>query len=59
MTAPLIAPVIPSLGPARRGRASPAPRRPLRCRWLATPGGPPVLQDVVYGIGRIDASGQR
>jgi hypothetical protein len=59
MTAPLIAPVIPSLGPARRGHGMPGRARAASPLPLASPpGSPPVLQDVVYGIGRIDASGR-
>jgi hypothetical protein len=59
MTAPLIAPVIPSLGPTRRGRSMPARARGASPLPLASPpGSPPALRDVVYGTGRIDASGR-
>ena len=56
MTAQPLAPVIPSsVVPAGRQRARSA-GRPLP---LASPAAvPPVPEDVVYGIGRIDASGR-
>ena len=57
MTAQPLAPVIPpSGGPAARRQARSAAGRPLS---LASPEPlPPVPNDVVYGIGRIDASGR-
>lgn len=59
MTAPLIAPVIPSGNPARHGRGLPGRARAASPLPLASPpGSPPVVGDVVYGIGRIDASGR-
>jgi len=59
VTAPLIAPVIPSGSPARRGPGLPGRARAASPLPLARPpGSPPVLCDVVYGIGRIDASGR-
>jgi hypothetical protein len=59
VTAPLIAPVIPSGSPARRGCGMPGRARAASPLPLARPpGSPPVLRDVVYGIGRIDASGR-
>ena len=57
MTAPLIAPVIPSSRPVR-GRS---PGRPGRACPPPLAGPPPPVPsrgDVVYGIGRIDASGR-
>jgi hypothetical protein len=59
VTAPLIAPVIPPRSAARRGhglagRAGAASPLPL----ASAPGRPAVLRDVVYGIGRMDASGR-
>lgn len=57
MTAPLLAPVIPPSG-RREGRrpGRPGPVRPLP---LARPPlVPPAPADVVYGIGRLDASGR-
>ncbi len=57
MTAQPLAPVIPSSGvSAARQRTRPAAGRPLP---LALPGPvPSAPADVVYGIGRIDASGR-
>ena len=57
MTAQPLAPVIPSSGvPAARQRARSATGQPLP---LARPEPvPPAPEDVVYGIGRIDASGR-
>ena len=56
MTGALIAPVIPSSAAARPARA-PAAARPLPL--TAPPARPPALgRDVVYGLGRIDASGR-
>ncbi len=57
MTALPLAPVIPSSGaPAARQRPGSGPRRLLP---LARPVPvPPTLEDVAYGIGRIDASGR-
>jgi hypothetical protein len=52
MTARPVAPVIPGTSPDRRGRGSPGRGRPMP---LASPPGRP---DVVYGFGRIDASGR-
>ena len=57
MSAPLIAPVIPSTArPVGHGgsRAGAARRLPL----ASSPASPPPLGDVIYGIGRIDASGR-
>ena len=55
VTATPIAPVIPSARPGRPAAAQ-AGSVPLRSRPLA---GPPALaRDVVYGFGRIDASGR-
>ena len=58
MTAPLIAPVIPSSNvPRRRGPG--APGRTVTPLPLASPPeGPPAPCDLVYGVGRIDASGR-
>jgi hypothetical protein len=59
VTAPLITPVVPSGSPARHGRGIPGRARATFPLPLASPpGSPPVLRDVVYGIGRIDASGR-
>ena len=56
MTAPPIAPVIPSAArPATRGHGRAA--RPAACRRRRA-GVPPAPADVVYGFGRIDASGR-
>jgi bifunctional DNA-binding transcriptional regulator/antitoxin component of YhaV-PrlF toxin-antitoxin module len=57
VTAPLIAPVIPSSArPAGRGNARPGAARGLPlASQLASP---PPPADAVYGIGRIDASGR-
>ena len=57
MTAQPLAPVIPSSGvPAARQRARSAAGRPLPlARPVPVPAAP---EDVVYGIGRIDASGR-
>jgi len=57
VTAPTLAPVIPpTAGQAGRQRARSAAGRPLP---LARPApAPPTPADVVYGIGRIDASGR-
>ena len=53
MTAQPVAPVIPApVRPAAVGRARLA--RPGRCRWPARRSRP----EVVYGFGRIDASGR-
>jgi hypothetical protein len=52
MTARPVAPVIPGASPDRRGRGSPGRGRTMP---LASPPGRP---DVVYGFGRIDASGR-
>jgi len=52
MTARPVAPVIPAASPGRRGQGNSGARRPLP---LASPPGRP---DVVYGFGRIDASGR-
>ena len=52
MTARPVAPVIPAAGPAVAGRARPVQVSPMP---LACPPGRP---DVVYGFGRIDASGR-
>ena len=51
MTARPVAPVIPAVSPGRR-QGKPGVRRPMP---LASP---PGLPDVVYGFGRIDASGR-
>ena len=57
MTAQPIAPVIPSLArPSGRGRAQVAPAR--RLPLAAVPDIPAVADDVLYGFGRIDASGR-
>ena len=59
MTAPLIAPVIPPGSPARHGRGTPGRASAASPLPLASPpGSPPALGDVVYGTGRIDASGR-
>ena len=57
MTAPLIAPVIPSSArpPARGRRAAGAGRR-LPVAAVTAPPAPP--QDVLYGFGRIDMAGR-
>jgi hypothetical protein len=57
VTAPLIAPVIPSSArPAARGRRAAGTGRPLPlARPMAVPS---VPGDVFYGIGRIDSSGR-
>ena len=57
MTAPLLAPVIPSsrVGEARQ-RPGSATGRPLPLAHAEPV--PPTPEDVVYGIGRIDASGR-
>ena len=52
MTARPVAPVIPAASPGRRGQGKPGPSRPMP---LASP---PGRLDVVYGFGRIDASGR-
>jgi bifunctional DNA-binding transcriptional regulator/antitoxin component of YhaV-PrlF toxin-antitoxin module len=58
VTAPLIAPVIPSSAvPRRRGHGVPG-RTVTPLPLARPPEGPPVLDDLVYGIGRIDASGR-
>jgi hypothetical protein len=60
VTAPLIAPVIPSgPGPARSGRGAPGRAGAPSLLPLADPpSAPPGPGDAVYGIGRIDASGR-
>jgi hypothetical protein len=56
VTAQTLAPIIPpSARPDGRRPGSPGPSRPLP---LASPAAPPAPDDVVYGIGRIDASGR-
>jgi hypothetical protein len=57
VTAQPLAPVIPSSSvPAGRQRTRPASGRPLPlARPVPVPSAP---EDVVYGIGRIDASGR-
>jgi hypothetical protein len=58
VTAPLIAPVIPS-GAIPRRHGPGAPGRTVTPLPLASPpDGPPTAGDLVYGIGRIDASGR-
>ena len=52
MTARPVAPVIPGVSPGRRCRGKPGAGRPMP---LARP---PDRPDVVYGFGRIDASGR-
>ena len=52
MTARPVAPVIPAASPGRRGRGRSGQGRPMP---LASPPGRP---GVVYGFGRIDASGR-
>ena len=52
MTARPVAPVIPAAGPGHRRQARSGSGRPMP---LASPPGRP---DVVYGFGRIDASGR-
>jgi hypothetical protein len=52
MTAQPVPPFIPGASPGRRGQANSGARRPMP---LASPPGRP---DVVYGFGRIDASGR-
>ena len=56
MTAQLIAPVIPPR--ARPGRREHGKRRGRRLPVAAAPARPAVPEDVVYGFGRIDASGR-
>ena len=57
MTAPLIAPVIPSSArPSVRGRRVAGAGRPLPVAAVLVP--PPAPQDVLYGFGRIDAAGR-
>ena len=56
MTARSSLPSSPRPRPAAARAA--APPRPGRCRWPPRPGGAAVPADVVYGIGRIDASGR-
>ena len=57
MTAPPIAPVIPpSVGPGARGRSRSGTAR--RLPVAAVPVIPAAPADVVYGFGRIDASGR-
>ena len=57
MTAPLIAPVIPSSArPSARGRRAAAAGRPLPVAAVPVP--PLAPQDVVYGFGRIDRTGR-
>jgi hypothetical protein len=57
VTAQPLAPVIPSSGvPASRQRARSAAPRPLPLARAEAAPQPP--EDVVYGIGRIDASGR-
>jgi hypothetical protein len=58
VTAPLIAPVIPSSAiPRRRGHGVPG-RLVTRLPLVGSPEGPPAPSDLIYGIGRIDASGR-
>jgi hypothetical protein len=52
MTARPVAPVIPGASPGRRWQGAPGAARPMP---LASPPGRP---EVVYGFGRIDASGR-
>ena len=52
MTARPVAPVIPGASPGRRRQGAPGAGRPMP---LASPPGRP---EVVYGFGRIDASGR-
>jgi hypothetical protein len=52
MTARPVPPVVPGASPGRRGQGNSGARRPMP---LA---GPPGRPDVVYGFGRIDASGR-
>ncbi|HEV3290493.1 MAG TPA: hypothetical protein VG123_16020, partial [Streptosporangiaceae bacterium] len=52
MTARPVAPVVPAVGLGRRRPGKPGAGRPVP---LASPPGRP---DVVYGFGRIDASGR-
>ena len=52
MTARPVPPVVPGASPGRRGPGNSGARRPMP---LA---GPPGRPDVVYGFGRIDASGR-
>ena len=52
MTSRPVAPVIPATGPGRLRQVKPGAGRPMP---LATPPGRP---EVVYGFGRIDASGR-
>src|SRR6516164_11742978 len=52
MTARPVPPVIPGASPGRRGSGGPGASRPMP---LASP---PVRPGVVYGFGRIDASGR-
>ena len=57
MTAPLIAPVIPSSGrPSARGRRAAGAGRRLPVAVVPVP--PAVPQDVLYGFGRIDMAGR-
>jgi hypothetical protein len=53
MTARPVPPVVPGASPGRRSQGNLGARRPMP---LA---GPPGRPDVVYGFGRIDASGHR
>jgi hypothetical protein len=57
VTAPLIAPVIPSSArPSVRGRRAAGAGR--RLPVAAVPAPPAAPQDVLYGLGRIDAAGR-
>jgi hypothetical protein len=57
VTAPLIAPVIPSSGrPTARGRRAAGTGRRLPIAAVPVP--PAAPQDVLYGFGRIDAAGR-
>jgi hypothetical protein len=57
VAAPLIALVIPSSAVPRRREHGVPGRIPTPLPLASAPDGPPAPGDLVYGVGRIDASG--